>query len=462
MRFNREAENASQIAHPNVAAIYDFGETSDGLIYLAMEFVDGEPLTKLLEREGALPARRTARIVEQVASALEAAHDIGIVHRDLKPDNVMITRGRDGTDLVKVVDFGIAKAMEADDQNVTKTGLAIGTPEYMSPEQLGGGVLDARTDIYSLGLVTFNMLTGHLPFPTVTSREALVVRLTEHPRKLAEVRPDATWPASLQAVLDRALAQELASRYQRVTDLGRDLTAAVQALPDDGSGASRPTPTVPVTTKTPRIASTVSRREAPRSRLLPYLAGVTLVALVAAGFAWRMHASTGGGSTPPSPAVAAEDTTVVAPAGPDSTVAAASDSAAATPDSSGATNAATVLASAPADTASKPAVDSAPRPTPAERAPAEPPPDLDELLDPIRDDIAVGSSRLNDGEYEGATVRFRSAADRLDRLARRHPRVPEILALRREVTRHMKATRDACQAERDIALQRGDPAPECR
>lgn len=118
------------------------------------------------------------------------------------------------------------------------------------------------------------------------------------------------------------------------------------------------------------------------------------------------------------------------------------------------------LASAPVDTTT-PAPDSAAPQAPTKPAPAEPPPDLDALLDPIRDDIAVGSSRLNDGEYEGATVRFRSAADRLDRLARRHPRVPEILALRREVTRHLRSTRDACQAERDIALQRGDPAPQC-
>ena len=109
-RFNREASNASRISHPNVAAIYDFGETSDGLIYLAMEFVEGEPLTKLIEKEGALPAPRAASIVRQTAEALAVAHDLGIVHRDLKPDNIMITKDRDGADCVKVVDFGIAKA----------------------------------------------------------------------------------------------------------------------------------------------------------------------------------------------------------------------------------------------------------------------------------------------------------------------------------------------------------------
>ncbi len=106
-RFNREAANASRITHPNVCAIYDFGETPEGLIYLAMEFIEGEPLTDLMEREGALPVHRAVSICVQVADALQAAHDLGIVHRDLKPDNIMLTRGRDGVDLVNVVDFGI-------------------------------------------------------------------------------------------------------------------------------------------------------------------------------------------------------------------------------------------------------------------------------------------------------------------------------------------------------------------
>src|SRR2546425_2534959 len=110
-RFNREASNASRISDSHVCAIYDFGETEDGLIYLAMEFVEGEPLTELLAREGALPVARAADICIQVAAALQAAHDLDIVHRDLKPDNIMLTRGRDGTDGVKVVDFGLAKAV---------------------------------------------------------------------------------------------------------------------------------------------------------------------------------------------------------------------------------------------------------------------------------------------------------------------------------------------------------------
>jgi serine/threonine-protein kinase len=144
-RFNREAANASRINHPNVAGIYDFGETADGLIYLAMEFVEGEPLTNVIKHHGALPPLRASEIARQVAEGLSVAHDMGIVHRDLKPDNIMIGRGRNGADLVKVVDFGIAKAAASDQQKVTKTGMVVGTPEYMSPEQLSGDPLDARS-----------------------------------------------------------------------------------------------------------------------------------------------------------------------------------------------------------------------------------------------------------------------------------------------------------------------------
>jgi serine/threonine protein kinase len=229
-RFNREAANASKMSHPNIAAIYDFGETPDGLIYLAMEFVEGESLTKLCEALGALPAPRAADIARQVASALEAAHERGIVHRDLKPDNIMISRGRDGADLVKVVDFGIAKAAEGAGQKVTRTGLVVGTPEYMSPEQLTGDTLDGRSDLYALALVTFNMLTGMLPFTGQTTQEALLKRLTDRPLSLAEARSDLVWPPALQAVLDRALSRLASDRYQHASEFGDAIVAAVRGM----------------------------------------------------------------------------------------------------------------------------------------------------------------------------------------------------------------------------------------
>ena len=231
-RFNREAANASRISHQHVAQVYDFGETPDGLIYLAMEYVEGEPLTDVLQREGALPPERAGEIVRQVGDALAVAHDMGIVHRDLKPDNVMLAKFRDGSDCVKVVDFGIAKAINVEAQKVTKTGLLIGTPEYMSPEQVAGDPLDGRSDIYSLALVAFNMLTGRLPFPSKTAQESVIMRLTEPPMRLGQMRPEIAWTPAVQAVMDRALQRDAALRYPSASEFGRALSAAVQGLSD--------------------------------------------------------------------------------------------------------------------------------------------------------------------------------------------------------------------------------------
>jgi serine/threonine protein kinase len=243
-RFNREAANACKINHPNVAQVYDFGEMADGTLYLAMEFVDGETLDAIVSREGSLPPARAAQITKQVADALYAAHHLDIVHRDLKPENVMVARHLDGSDWVKVVDFGIAKTVQRDgrgSQTVTMTGVSLGTPEYMSPEQLAGETLDHRTDIYSLGLVLFNMLTGDLPYPKVTSKETLVRRLTSRPRTLADLRPDVVWPPALQGALDRALATEAAERFDNVGEFGRAVVRAVESA--DASAVA--TATVP-------------------------------------------------------------------------------------------------------------------------------------------------------------------------------------------------------------------------
>ena len=301
-RFNREASNASRISHPNVAAIYDFGETSEGLIYLAMEYIDGEPLTKLIERQGALLPARAAAIVRQVGDALAAAHDLGIVHRDLKPDNIMVARARDGSDLVKVVDFGIAKAAGAEKQSVTRTGHVVGTPEYMSPEQLAGDPLDARSDVYSLGLVAFAMLTGALPFPSETAQESMIMRLTERPRSLAEMRPGTAWPESVQGVMDLALQRDVKSRYASAAEMGRDLEAALCGMPettlsDAGTQpmAIRPLPPTRVAAAdaAPTVLTSAAARQQGNLRrtgwITPLLAAAALVAvLTAAGAAFTM------------------------------------------------------------------------------------------------------------------------------------------------------------------------------
>jgi len=231
-RFNREAGNAAKISHPNVCQVYDFGETPDGLIYLVMEFIEGQSLKDLIEKEGALPPPRAASILKQAADALQAAHDLNIVHRDIKPDNIMVVQGRDGADIVKVVDFGIARAVGGDEpgQKVTKTGLVVGTPEYMSPEQLSGDKLDGRSDIYSLALVLYRMLTGTLPFEADSAQEVMIKRLTDEPTPLEQARTDIEYPPKLQLVMNVALARTPAERYQSAAEFGRDTMDAVAGM----------------------------------------------------------------------------------------------------------------------------------------------------------------------------------------------------------------------------------------
>jgi serine/threonine-protein kinase len=224
-RFSRGARIVSAIRHPNVCSIYDFGDTEDGYQFLAMEYVAGGTLREMLEREGRLPIERAVRIARQTAGALQAAHDSGIVHRDLKPANIMLATTRDGLDEVKVVDFDIAKIADGGGEEVTRLGFVVGTPEYMSPEQLMGERLDGRSDVYSLGLVLFRMLTGALPFRANAVQEVMVERLTHSPLTLAEVLPGTPFPQGLQDVIGHALERRLDERCASAADFEQRLTA---------------------------------------------------------------------------------------------------------------------------------------------------------------------------------------------------------------------------------------------
>ena len=312
-RFNREASNASRITHPNVCAIYDFGETPEGLIYLAMEYIEGEPLTDLLEREGALKLPRAVHIFRQVADALQAAHDLGIVHRDLKPDNIMLTKGKGGADVVKVVDFGIAKAVGGDEsgQKVTKTGLVVGTPEFMSPEQLSGDKLDGRSDLYSLALVFYKMLTGELPFRADTVQETMIKRLTDEPAPLAVTRPDLSFPPGLQEVLDNALTRTPVDRYQTVAKFSQDVASVAgvgsetAAVPATRAGASDKTQLLD-TSATKAMAAKGGAKAAPaaapaRKRSLMPMVGGAVAVLALGGGAWAVFHKTppANGGQPP-------------------------------------------------------------------------------------------------------------------------------------------------------------------
>ncbi len=229
-RFTREAENASQLSHPNIAAIFDFGETADGVVYLAMEYIDGESLGAKLEREGALHPDIAADILGQAADALQAAHDLHMLHRDIKPDNIMLGVRADGTYMVKLVDFGIARTIDGSNMRVTRTGFMVGTPEYMSPEQLAGDTLDAASDQYALALVAFYALTGQQAFPSESSRESLIARLTSRPRTLEDASTTVEWPDALQTLFDRALSPEAHDRFANISDFAHALAAAISEM----------------------------------------------------------------------------------------------------------------------------------------------------------------------------------------------------------------------------------------
>ena len=224
-RFAREASNAARILHPNVAAVFDYGE-SDKIIYLVMEYVDGESLSTILAREGALEPRRAIDLARQIADGLHAAHELGIVHRDLKPDNVIVAHSRSGKEIPKVVDFGIAKALtEAPQDALTRSGLVIGTPEYMSPEQLLGDPVDARADIYSLGCILYQMLTGAPAFSADTREQMIRRRLHEAPPHLREVLPEL--PSRLDTLIVHMLARSPGDRLASAAEARDQLDPAL-------------------------------------------------------------------------------------------------------------------------------------------------------------------------------------------------------------------------------------------
>ncbi len=305
-RFNREAANASRINHPNVCAVYDFGETEDGTIYLAMEFVEGHTLSGLLKDTGPLPLPRAVDLLRQTADALQAAHDLGIVHRDLKPDNIMIVNTR-GRDVVKVVDFGIAKAAGGEaGQNVTKTGLVVGTPEYMSPEQLSGDKVDGRSDIYSLALVFYRTITDTLPFIADTAQETMIKRLTDEPIPLAVARPGSSFPPALQTVMDRALARWPQDRYSTAAEFAADAARAIEGLKAAAATATEAKtqvvrPSDLTNARTAAIPATRVSSPQKERKVSPVMigAGVVVLALAGGGFVMR---DTLFGGVPASPA----------------------------------------------------------------------------------------------------------------------------------------------------------------
>jgi serine/threonine-protein kinase len=226
-RLRREAGLAMRLNHPNVCPILRLGESDRGLPYLVMPFLRGELLSDREARTGPMDFPAGIGILRQVCAGLHHAHELHIVHRDLKPENVMLVPEAGTAERAVVMDFGLAKERRADPAiaKLTATGIILGTPEFMSPEQIRGKPLDARSDVYALGVVAFEMFTGQLPFEGRSAQETMIARLRGRPRRLRELRPDA--PEPLERVLARALDPEPAARYATALAFAEALGASL-------------------------------------------------------------------------------------------------------------------------------------------------------------------------------------------------------------------------------------------
>jgi serine/threonine protein kinase len=227
-RFQREAKAASRLNHPNSISILDFGQSEEGSLFIAMEYVSGKDLHQILSKEWPLPESRIVRIVSQVLSALSDAHGAGVIHRDLKPENIMVEQRRGDADFVKVLDFGIAKIQDsAGDEGpaLTRAGFVCGTPEYMSPEQARGAQLDARSDLYAVGVILYQLTAGLLPFESDSAVGFATKHLTEIPPPPSKRRPDARISPAMERLILRALSKDPNDRPQAAEQFRSELFA---------------------------------------------------------------------------------------------------------------------------------------------------------------------------------------------------------------------------------------------
>ena len=266
-RFHRECGTVAQLEHPNTIKFYDFGSTADGTLYIAMEFVAGKPLSDVVQ-QGPMAPERVIKIMRQICGALDEAHMQGIIHRDLKPENIILSDRAGESDFVKVLDFGIAARTESADaakeQKLTQQGMVLGTPPYMSPEQFTGKALDSRSDIYSLGVMSYEMLAGRLPFDADTPWQWATQHMTVQPIPFEVSAPAKNIPDGMRKAILRALSKNKEDRqptsrefFAELSDGGRMTveshdhiasgTAAMAQVPDFAApaGAYGPPPGAP-------------------------------------------------------------------------------------------------------------------------------------------------------------------------------------------------------------------------
>jgi serine/threonine-protein kinase len=286
-RFRREARAMSQLTHPNTVKVFVYGELEeDGSLYIVMEMLEGKNLNQAVRKDGPIPTDRAIPILIQVCGALQEAHELGIVHRDLKPENIFLSKQGGIADFPKVLDFGLAKVTERQMQPgsiiLTQEGMVFGTPEFMSPEQAQGKTLDARSDIYSLAVILYEVLTGKLPFTAKSPMEYIQKHVTEPIIPLSERVPERRFPKDLDEVLARALSKKPEQRYQTAAEFAEALRpfggAAAQSLPSslrpEGSPPRPQLPAMEERTNRPAVA-------AEKSSGPGLLIGVAVLCLVA-------------------------------------------------------------------------------------------------------------------------------------------------------------------------------------
>lgn len=243
-RFQQEAISASRIKHPNVLEVFDFGQLDNGCAFLAMEFLTGNDLADELINRGTIDTKRALRLMLQICRALSAAHKAGVVHRDMKPDNVFLLRPGDGDEIIKIVDFGIAQLRKPDEEaksstprrRLTKTGMIFGTPEYMAPEQAAGRKADLRVDVYAVGLILFEMLTGTVPFTGDSFMAVLAAHLNDPVPSMLQFRPDLSISPELHAIVARALSKNPDDRFQTMTEFAAALLTTPEGYNLQASG----------------------------------------------------------------------------------------------------------------------------------------------------------------------------------------------------------------------------------
>ncbi|MEZ4406208.1 MAG: serine/threonine-protein kinase [Polyangiales bacterium] len=234
-RFRREARAMSHLTHPHIAKVFLYDQLEDGACFIVMEYLEGRNLGQIVRHEGPMEPSRAIRVLIHACGALEEAHQKGIVHRDLKPENIFLCKQGGIEDYVKVLDFGLAKVTEREMQPgsliLTQEGMVFGTPEFMSPEQAQGKTLDPRSDVYSLAVILYELVTGKLPFDARSPMEYITLHVQAKPIPLAQRAPDKVFPQGFQEVLDRAMAKDPDERFQSAAEFAAALSALV---PEEG------------------------------------------------------------------------------------------------------------------------------------------------------------------------------------------------------------------------------------